>query len=488
VRCKGRPPKYLSEILLNRILSLWWEKGDVLKFNEIHREFVRRGVVSNIKYRGNTVRILNRLIERGYLERVGRGKYRLKVSPKPFQIVELINKIREEYGDKMIYEWRVGGHLWTLVEGILLGLPRDIEENPMYKAILKILLIRLANIFNAIVELGVAAKMSDSVKNAPIPYTAVREFILNSLPHVIGEYSGIDGDGLPAESIVELYKTLVRHTPRNINSQPILVDVIREYIDASEKLLSNSADIHGLIDTMLIVSGESKEVWRKIRELEKIILVAYPPRHLIDENEDERELYELLRYSIKEGYSDAMLLAYMRVYDENIVKRVMNYLEVFLGEERKSRLMELYKLARAGMILDSIISTYFSFKKKRGKPKYIKYKSELGEIIEINEFADRSEEEVLSELRKELDHARRHGYTLEDMVKGIWLSNWSSKNPRFTLSYYRRTRSIVKFVKKAIKEVLKAINVSLPRNFDELVEEGYKLVEKLDELLKSESI
>ncbi|RLE58284.1 MAG: hypothetical protein DRN53_08555, partial [Thermoprotei archaeon] len=116
MRCKGRPPKYLSEILLNRILSLWWEKGDVLKFNEIHREFVRMGVVSNIKYRGNTVRILNRLIERGYLERVGRGKYGLKVSPKPFQIVELINKIREEYGDKMIYEWRVGGHLWTLVE------------------------------------------------------------------------------------------------------------------------------------------------------------------------------------------------------------------------------------------------------------------------------------------------------------------------------------------------------------------------------------
>jgi len=353
---------------------------------------------------------------------------------------------------------------------------------------LKVLLIRLANIFDAIVELGVAAKMSDSVKNAPIPYTAVREFILNSLPHVIGEYSGIDGDGLPVESIVELYRTLVRHTPRNINSQPILVDVIREYIDAGEKLLSNSADIHELIDTMLIVSGESKEVWRKIRELEKIILVAYPPRHLIDENEDERELYELLRYSIKEGYSDAMLLAYMRVYDENIVKRVMNYLEVFLGEERKSRLMELYKLARAGMILDSIIATYFSFKKKRGKPKYIKYKSKLGEVIEINEFADRTEEEVLSELRKELDHARRRGYTLEDVVKGIWLSNWSSKNPRFTLSYYRRTKSIVEFVKKAIKEVLKAINVRLPRNFDELVEEGYKLVEKLDELLKSESI
>jgi len=70
----------------------------------------------------------------------------------------------------------------------------------------------------------------------------------------------------------------------------------------SKKLLNKSVDISGLIDEALIVSGEDKEVWRKVRELEKIVVVVYPPRHLIDENEDERELYELLRHSIDEGY------------------------------------------------------------------------------------------------------------------------------------------------------------------------------------------
>ncbi len=139
---------------------MWQEKGDVLTFNEIHKEFVRMGIVSNIKYRANTRRILKRLVKKGYLERAGRGKYRLKVSPKPFQVTDLINEIREKYGDKMIYEWRVGGHLWTLVEGIIFGLPHDIEENPIYKAVLEVLLIRLANIFNAIVELGITAKIS----------------------------------------------------------------------------------------------------------------------------------------------------------------------------------------------------------------------------------------------------------------------------------------------------------------------------------------
>ena len=490
---RGRPSYLENEWRISRIMnvlaSLQQRKGDVLRFSDIHEEFVKARIVSNIKHRGNTRRILRQLIEKGYLEQVERGKYRLKVAPKPFQVAELIREIREKYGDKMIYEWKVGGHLWTLVEGIIFGLPHNIEKNPVYKAVLEVLLIRLANIFNAIVELGITAKMSKDIKKAPIPYIAVREFLLNSLPHIIGEYSGIDGDGLPAREIAKLYKILVRHIPEEVNGQPILVNVIREYVDVGEKLLNKSINTSRLIDEALIVSGEDKEVWRKIRELEKIVLVVYPPRHLIDENEDERELYELLRHSIEEGYSDAMLLAHMRVYNEEVVEKVMNYLEPMLGKERKNRLMRLYRLARAGMILDGIIASYLSFKEKKGKPRYIEYEDDIfGKVIEVNEFADKTEDEVLSELRKELDYARRHGYTLEDMIKGIWLSDWSSNIvPGFVLFLHPRSRDIVGFVKEAIKEVLEAIDVRLPHNFDVLVEDGYKLVKELDKLLKKDS-
>ena len=331
--------------------------------------------------------------------------------------------------------------------------------------------------------------MSKDVKKTPIPYTAIREFILNSLPHIIGEYSGIDGDGLPAREIAKLYKILLRHIPGEVNGQPILVDLIREYVDVGEKLLSKSINTSGIIDEALIESGEDKEVWRKIRELEKIVLVAYPPRHLIDENEDERELFDLLRHSIEDGYSDAMLLAHMRVYDEDVVERVMNYLEPILGRGRKNRLIQLYKLRRAGMILDGIITTYFSFKEKKGKPKYIEYEDELGKIIEINESADKTEEEVLSELKKELDYARRHGYTIESMIKGIWLSDWPHNTvPSFTDLYYVKDfKDIVVFVKESIKETLEAIGVKIPRNFDVLVNDGYRLMKELDELLRKDN-
>jgi len=489
---RGRPSYIEHERRISRVVNalanLQQRKGGVLRFSDIHEEFVKAGIVSNIKYRGNTRRILRRLIEKGYLEQVERGKYRLKVAPKPFQVAELVGEIREKYGDKMMYEWRAGGNLWTLVEGIIFGLPRNIEENPVYKAVLEVLLIRLANIFNAIVELGITAKMPKDIKKAPIPHSTVREFILNSLPHIIGERSGIDGDGLPALEIAGLYELLINHAPKEINGQPILVDVLKKYIDIGKKLLDKSVNALGLIDEVLIESGEDKKVWRKIRELEKIVLVVYPPRHLIDENEDERELYELLINSIEEGYSDAMLLAYMRIYDEKVVERVMNYLEHMLGKKRKTKLMQLYRLARAGMILDGIVISYLSFKEKKGKPRYIEYEDELGKVIEINEFADKTEEEVLSKLRKELDYARRHGYTLEDMIKGIWLSDWSLNIvPRFTLFLHPESKDIVEFVKGAIKEVLEAMGVRLPRNFDILVEGGYRLMKELDELLKKDS-
>ena len=171
--------------------------------------------------------------------------------------------------------------------------------------------------------------MAGNVKRAPLLHKAVREFVLNIIPHIIGERSGIDGDGLPTDDIIELCRVISKHMPGDLNGQPIWVDVIRKYIDAGEKMLKKSIDIHGLIDMELINSGESREFWSNVRELEKIVLVAFPPRHLIDENEDERELYWMLKYSIEEGYSDALLLAHMRVYEEDVVNKVLHYFRAY---------------------------------------------------------------------------------------------------------------------------------------------------------------
>ena len=82
----------------------------------------------------------------------------------------------------------------------------------------------------------------------------------------------------------------------------------------------------------------------------------------MDKHYEERVLYEQLKHSIEDGCSNAMLLAHMRAYDEEVVSRALRYLEPVLGKKRASELKELYRLARAGMILDGVVARYLSFK------------------------------------------------------------------------------------------------------------------------------
>ncbi len=55
------------------LAGLHQRKDGILRFSDIYEKFVKARIVSNIKHRGNTRRILRQLIEKGYLERVEMG-------------------------------------------------------------------------------------------------------------------------------------------------------------------------------------------------------------------------------------------------------------------------------------------------------------------------------------------------------------------------------------------------------------------------------
>lgn len=465
---KSRYSKFEERSRINHILELLRNKEqNIFEFNEIHEIFVNKGIVSNSKYKANTRRILRRLINKGYLAQVDRGKYKLKMLPDSFDIVKLINNLKNTYGNDNVYEWRSGGALWTLAEGIIFGMPSSI--NPIYKQILEILLIRLASIFDAIVELSITSRMSNEI----ISDKVLREFVINVLPHIIGERCGVDNDGLPLEHIIKLYEELLEHMPEAIEEQPIHVTQIKEYIEESKIMLDTSRKNCNNIKAL-----------NNINEMEKVVLVVYPPKRLIDENENERKLYELLKTSIKEGESDASLLAFMRVYDEEIVEKVINYLPS-LNEERKENVLQLYKLARAGMILDNIITDYLKY--KYGSP--FLYEDVLKNTMNNNNsnIVEEADKDILNAIRKELNYMRRkYGYSLEDMIKGIWLSNWSFNiKPDFVI--FNKNEDDVEFIKTVIKEALEAMDITSIRNLDTLIKEGYKLVNNLDELLKKDA-
>ena len=187
---------------LEKILRLWANK-DTLSFTEIHEKFVKLGIV---KHKKSTSRILKDMINKGYLEKVN-GYYRLKKSPYTFSIADKLEELLQKYGNDRTYEWRVGETLWTLAEGMVIGLPKNVDENPHLKIILEVLLIRLANIFKALksiaLAIGIAEEKGESLNSVTPPEEAVREYLLNIVPHILGERSGIDFDGLPTDDLLE---------------------------------------------------------------------------------------------------------------------------------------------------------------------------------------------------------------------------------------------------------------------------------------------
>jgi len=84
--------------------SIWQNKNKILTFTEIHRKFVEMGVVSSMKCKASTSRILKRLIKEGYIEKVGTKGYRLKIKPRPFNIIGKMKELQQIFGDSLIYE------------------------------------------------------------------------------------------------------------------------------------------------------------------------------------------------------------------------------------------------------------------------------------------------------------------------------------------------------------------------------------------------
>ena len=80
------------------------------------------------------------------------------------------------------------------------------------------------------------------------------------------------------------------------------------------------------------------------------------------------------------------------------------------------------------------------------------------------------------------------GYKLEDMIIGIWLTDfyWNPV-PRFMHFTRCEYDNIIEFVENAIKETLEALKINVPKDLPDLVRKGYKLVLDLDKRLSQDA-
>ena len=112
-----RRGRYGWRFRIREILSIWPGKDTVLSFTKIHNEFVNRGIVSDFRYKRSTSRILKKLIEEGYLEKVGEG-YKLKVSPQPFTVIDKLRELQSKYGTNCLMSGVLGG-VFGLLQKVL---------------------------------------------------------------------------------------------------------------------------------------------------------------------------------------------------------------------------------------------------------------------------------------------------------------------------------------------------------------------------------
>lgn len=429
------------------------------------------------------------LIKEGYIEKDEDGKYRLKISPKPFDVIRKAVELRDKYGEEFIYEWRIGGMFWTLAEGLILGLPRSIEKNQVYREVLNILLIRLAQIFEAIRHLAIKARIYEflgkDIRSAPLPLLTLREYLLNIIPFILGERSGIDQDGLLPFQIHTINKIIAQALPDKIHSALIDKKEFYRLIELGERVM-NQLRTSKLYDEETIELIENE----KIDDLGSVLLMVYPPEAYIDEKYEVRRLYETLIHLINEGYSDAFLLAQMKGYDEEIVEEVLGYLGNIIGRKRVKELKKIYRIMRAGSILDEIVGAYLQLEKE-----YDKYK-DLPEIVSegnetiINEYSGKSREEILSSIKNKLEQAmQKYRYTLQEMIMGIWFGDWPfNQGPRYIPYIIDRDELQISEVSKIILKTFNALGIDAPSNLYDIVKQGYKLLLELENMLKKDAI
>jgi len=451
------------------ILSLWIDEECELTFSEIHKKLVELSIVPSIDRRSNTAEILKGLIEDGYIEKVD-GKYRLKINPQSLNILNILKELYNKYSPDRTYSWRVGGSFWTLAEGTIIGLPKNIDENPFIREVLNVLIMRLSSIFSALSEIalliGFAEKKGFDMKSIPLPKEAVREYLLEILPYILGERAGIDSDGLPTDDLIELTDQICRDLPNEFRTQPTDKQILLKYMQIARLLYAKAQDFDEFEEFRTLYELRDSRAKEIAKDYEKVVLIVHPPLYTLNrEQYDNVELYNCLKEYIEIGISNALIVERLSYYPENIVRKALELLiaQSYISKERAIKILELYSLKKAGEALDYILSEYLSLMNKKDKPKA------------------KSLEKV-----KELFYEAKQNHSLINMIRGVWLSNEHSNRLPSFIFFNAKDEEPISFVINTIQNFLLNIDEQVPADLEKIVKEGYNQATEVWESRKAD--
>lgn len=361
----GRPAEASKQKYIDAILSIWPDQNTELTFTQIHRRLIEKGIVEKEKYHYKTNRILKKLGDPdiGLVEKVSRGRYRIKVEPKEFQVFDYLQTLRKECGeDKLNFSSRVGGFFWSLAELFLLGMPEEAMEHPDVDYALDILVVRLANIFQALKDLSTAVVArrdeNTSLLQKSLPPNVIRELLLELLPYYLGSRAGIDHDGLPTEDLNNVLKEMIKAMPSRTGQGDWMSSTSKKQITKSLGFL---CEMH----SKLKEAGEEMD-YEKLKPYYKnlsgpqtgfAIIITEPEEKIHVDSFEKRRIYQDIKKYGKGGNSPLFIASSLLPYKKENVKDILEkYGSTYLGEGQWEETKDLYEKIYASHQAGRIIS------------------------------------------------------------------------------------------------------------------------------------
>jgi len=430
-----------KRVLMDSALSVWPIGKEVMRFIELHRAFIKKGLVKGDKNRYQTIRILNWLIDAGFVQKIEPGKYKITMKPDEFKLFDYLYGLRDQArNEKMILNWRYGGFLWAFSDGYYLGMPEEAEDHPDVRFIFTILNERLASIFESYRELAIILKERRTSKDKIyLPERFFRQGLVEIIPWWLESKIGNDLDGLDISNLRNAILHIIDTLPDEIEKGDFGTRTQLEYLKKMLPLIIRPLEEALAIPDWGTPPDDRSLISETSKKTNQFAMIITEPEYLIDEmSHEKRDIYRRLEeWARKRDVTDLYIASSLPLFNESeiVIETLNTYGEMLLGRTRSKNVMELYKKIQA--------SNWLSLH---------------GPLL-INRH------EVPEILQKQVSQLLSEGYKSEDLIKYLAFS-------RSPINYAQPTEDKINFISRLFPNVPK-------KNVRSLYLEGVQTVKEM---------
>lgn len=377
---------------IDSALSVWPKDKQEICPAEIKDAFFEKGLIRSLERRDQVVRILNRLVRAGHIDKVGRGRYRLKSKPDEFKLFDLLSNMRERaHKENLVFTGRVGGTLWTANETCYLGMPENVTEEKDAWFLMSILELRLSRIFQSYQSLAYTLQQRQKLgTQIPLPGLIIREALAELLPWWLESKIGSDSDGLYITDLFNVTEQMIQQLPDTVESDgwtdSIRKDILMDYY----RVIKNFMKIKEKYDEKQRRDGKQIDIEyeEEVNETNHrfAMIITEPEFNLNEDIYESRQIFSVIADSLKEKMDDLDIATDVLLYNHDIVIDVLRkYGSSKWGVTRSKKILSLYEkiyisnlISRwvgpfSNRISKDLIKAVNNFIEKGNKPKEIIY-------------------------------------------------------------------------------------------------------------------